>query len=42
MKTGKTTRVYRILNNSIRTGNCSITKNGKVEVYPNEAFGVVQ
>jgi len=37
----KTTKVYRILNNSIRTGNCSITKNGKVEVYPNEAFGVV-
>ena len=37
----KTTKVYRILNNSIRTGNCSITKNGKVKVYPNEAFGVV-
>ncbi len=41
MKNQKTTKIYRILNNSLRTGNCSVLENGNVVSFPNEEFGVV-
>ncbi len=34
-------KVFRILTNNLRTGNCSILENGNVVAFPNEEFGVV-